>query len=66
MHVTGRIEFCVLAVSSYRLKACEIAALLGKSRNSITRWLNLGLCQERDDPEFAARLNALDAAISRR
>jgi len=65
-HITGRIEFCSLAVSRYRLRACDIAALLGKGRNSVTRWLSQGLSRERDNPEFAARLDALDTAISRR
>ena len=35
-HITGRTEFCVLAVSRYGLKACEIAALLRKGRNSVS------------------------------
>jgi len=65
-HTTGRTEFCVLAVSRYGLKACEIASLLRKGRNSVTRWLNLGLRREHDDPEFVARLDSLDSAISRR
>ena len=65
-HITGRIEFCVLAVSRYGLRACEIAALLGKGRNSVTRWLNQGLRRENDDPGFAARLDLLDSGISRR
>lgn len=65
-HITGRVEFCVLAVSRHRFKSCEIAEFLGKGRNSVTRWLNQGLRKEHDDPLFAARLDALDSAISRR
>ncbi len=65
-HITGRVEFCVLAVSRYGLKSCEIAALLCKGRNSVTRWLNQGLRREHDDPPFASRLDTLDSAISRR
>ena len=65
-HITGRVEFCVLAISRYGLKSCEIAALLDKGRNSVTRWLNQGLRREHDDPRFAARLDTLDSAISRR
>ncbi len=65
-HLTRRIEFSMLAVSRYGLKACEIAALLGKGRNSVTRWLNEGLRRERHDPRFARRLDAIDAEISRR
>ena len=65
-HINGRIEFCALAVSRYRLRACDIADLLGKGRNSITRWLNQGLRREQDSPEFAERLDALDSVISRR
>jgi hypothetical protein len=62
--LTGRIEFCVLAVLKYGLRICEIATLLGKGRNSVTRWLNQGLRREHDNPEFAARLDGLDMAIS--
>ena len=65
-NITGRVEFCVLAVSRYGLKTCDIAAHLAKGRNSVTRWVNQGLHREHDDPQFAARLNILDAAISRR
>jgi REP element-mobilizing transposase RayT len=65
-HITGRVEFCVLAVSRYGLKTCEIAAFLAKGRNSVTRWLNLGLRRELDDSEFAGRLDLLDSKISRR
>jgi hypothetical protein len=65
-HITGRVEFCVLAVSRYGLKSGEIAALLDKGRNSVTRWLNQGLRREHDDPRFAARLDTLDSEISRR
>jgi hypothetical protein len=65
-HITGRIELCVLAVARYGLRACEIADLLDKGRNSVTRWLNQGLRREHDDPRFAARLKMLDSAISRR
>ncbi|MEX1311747.1 MAG: transposase [Candidatus Sulfomarinibacteraceae bacterium] len=63
-HIRGRIELCVLAISRYGLRACDIAALLGKGRNSITRWLNKGLVKERDDPDFAARIDSLDSSIS--
>ena len=64
-HIAGRIEFCVLAVSRYGFRACEIAAFLGKGRNSVTRWLNQGLRLEHGDPRFDTRLNALDSKISR-
>ena len=30
----------------------------------LTRWLNLGLTQEREDPDFRSRLDELDRAIS--
>lgn len=66
MHITARTELCVLAVSRYGLRACEISTLLRKGRNSVTRWLNQGLRREHDDPRFAARLDTLDSAISRR
>jgi hypothetical protein len=56
----------VLAVSRYGFRACDIADLLCKGRNSVSRWLNRGLCNERDDPEFSEQINRLDAAISNR
>ena len=50
----------------YVFRACDIADLLCKGRNSVTRWLNRGLCDERDDPVFSEQINHLDAEISRR
>jgi len=56
----------LLAVSRYGFRACDIADLLCKGRNSVTRWLNRGLCDERDNPVFSKQINHLDAEISRR
>ena len=61
----GRMEFATLAVGRYRLKVADIAALLDKHPNSVTKWLNKGLRLEREDPGFEGRLDHLDAAISR-
>ena len=63
-HILGRIEFSLLAVSRYGFKACDIAALLCKGRNSVTRWLNRGLRDERSDPKFSERIHRLDEEIS--
>jgi hypothetical protein len=63
-HISERIELYVLAISRCGFRACAMAALLGKKRNSITRWLDKGLVKERDDPEFAARIDSLDSSIS--
>jgi hypothetical protein len=65
-HVDGRVEFTTLAITRYGLRGCDIAALLRKSGNSVTRWINRGLSRERDDEEFRARLNFLDASTSGR
>ena len=40
------------------------AALIGKDRGSVTRWLRLGICRQRDDPMFRERLNSLDRVIN--
>jgi len=60
-----RIEFATLAIGRYRLRVCDVAALVRKHPNSVTKWLNKGLRLERCDPEFKARLDDLDAAISK-
>ena len=65
-HLKGRIEFCMLGIPRYGLRACEMAAVLRKGRNSVTRWLNDGLRRARDEPELATRLDRLDSALSRR
>jgi len=62
----GRIEFATLAVGRYGLRVCDVAAMLRKHPNSVTKWLNRGLRLESDDPDFKKRLDQLDAAISRR
>jgi len=61
-----RIELATLAIGRYRLRVCDIAALLRKHPNSVAKWLNRGLRLERTDPGFKARLDHLDAAISER
>lgn len=63
-HIRGRIEFSLLAVSRYGFRACDIATILCKGRNSVTRWLNRGLRDEYDDPAFSEQINRLDAEIS--
>ncbi len=44
----------------------DIAELIGKNGNSVTKWLNKGLLKEGTDPEFKSLIDDLDAAISRR
>ena len=61
-----RIELATLAIGRYGLRVCDIAALVGKHPNSVAKWLNRGLRLERNNPEFRARLDQLDAAISNR
>jgi REP element-mobilizing transposase RayT len=62
----GRIEFSTLAIARYGFRVCDVAALIRKHRNSVTKWLNQGLRQEGSHSDFAKRLDHLDAAISRR
>jgi REP element-mobilizing transposase RayT len=64
--VRGRIELSTLAAGRYGLRVRDIASLINKHRNSVTKWLNKGLCREGTDPEFKKRLDDLDAAISSR
>ena len=54
----------VLEVGRFGLRSVEIASLLKKHPSSLTRWPNLGLVQEREDPRFRASLNTLDQQIS--
>lgn len=60
-----RIELATLAIGRYRLRICDIAALLHKHPNSVTHWLNTGLQLEGRDSAFKSRLDDLDSAISR-
>jgi len=62
--IRGRIALTVLGVGRYGLRSVEIASLLNKHPSSLTRWLNLGLIQEREDPRFCACLDTLDQQIS--
>lgn len=61
-----RIELATLAIGRFGLRVRDVAALTRKHLKSVTKWLNRGLCLERDDPDFKARLDTLDGAISRR
>jgi len=60
----GRIEFVTLALPRYGFRGRDVAELLGKHGNSVTKWLTQGLLLERDDPDFRNRLDRIDAAIS--
>ena len=62
--IRGRVELTVLAVSRFGLRSSEIAALINKHPSSLTRWLNLGLRQERKDLGYRYRLDFLDRKIS--
>jgi len=62
--IRGRIELTALGASRYGLRSVEIPSHIDKPPTSLTRRLNLGLIQEREDPKFRARLNTLDQQIS--
>ncbi len=62
--IRGRIEFVTLAILRYGFRGRDVAELLGKHGNSITKWLTQGLLLERDDPDFKHRLDRIDATIS--
>ena len=62
--VQGRVELTLLGVSRYGFRASDIASLVNKHPSSMTRWINQGLLQEREDPEFRDRINNLDQQIS--
>jgi len=62
--IRGRIEFVTLALPRYGFRGRDVAALLGKHGNSVTKWLTQGLLLERDDPDFRNWLDRIDAAIS--
>ena len=62
--VEGRIELTLLGVSRYGVRSSDIAALLNKHPSSMSRWLNIGVSLEREDPIFLRRINHLDRQIS--
>ena len=62
--VEGRLELTTLAISRFGFRSTEIAAIIDKDPSSMTRWLNLGLRRERQDPVFRERINLLDRLIS--
>ena len=62
--IQGRVELTVLAVSRFGLRSSEMATLINKHPSSLTRWLNLGLRQERENLDFRSRLDFLDQQIS--
>jgi rhodanese-related sulfurtransferase len=64
--IRGRIEFVTLALPRYGFRGRDVAALLRKHGNSVTKWLTQGLLLERDDPAFKDQLDLIDAAISAR
>ena len=60
----GRIELTLLAVTRFALRSSDLATLLHKHQSSLTRWLNLGLRREKQDPIFCDRIIQLDVEVS--
>ncbi len=63
--IEGRIELVTLALSRYGFRSRDLSALLSKHGATVTRWLNVGLQRQGEDPEFRQRLDELDRAILR-
>jgi REP element-mobilizing transposase RayT len=60
----GRVELTTLAVTRFEIRSTDLADLIGKHRSSITRWLNIGLHQQRNDRAFRLRIEFLERKIS--
>lgn len=60
----GRIELTSLAVTRFALRSSDVATVLHKNPGSLTRWLNLGLLKEKEDPIFLDRINHLDNEVT--
>jgi REP element-mobilizing transposase RayT len=60
----GRIEITSLAVTRFALRSSDLARLLHKHPASLTRWLNLGLQREKEDPDFSERIDRLDKQVT--
>lgn len=54
------------AIGRYGFRVREVAGLIRKHGNSVTKWLNQGLRSENVGPQFRRRIDELDGAISRR
>ena len=61
-----RAESAALAIGRYQARTCEVADLLGRHPNSITRWLNRRLRLERKEAGFKRLIDTLEEAASRR
>jgi len=62
--IRGRIELTILAIGRFGHRSSEIAALINKHPSSLTRWLNVGILQVRDDRAYRTRIDQLDNQIS--
>ena len=60
----GRVTFTTLALARYGFRSRDIATLIDKHGCSITRWLKLGLENERQDEDLRKHPDALDHAIA--
>jgi REP element-mobilizing transposase RayT len=63
--VSGRVLVATLGVERYRLRAKEIAIVLRKHPDWVSRWVRLGSDRRAEDPAFRARLDLLDREIAR-
>jgi len=60
----GRIELVTLAVGRCGYQSRDVALLFAKNPGSVTRWLRLGICRQREDPKFKKRLISLEKEIT--
>ena len=60
----GRIELVTLAVGRCGFRSRDIVLLIRKDRGSVTRWLRLGICRQRDDSVYRDRLISLERVIT--
>lgn len=61
--VWAREVLALVGVTSYGVKVKDLASSLGKSEDGVSLWMRRGAQQRLEDTEFAAEVDALDAAF---
>jgi len=54
----------LVGIERYGVKVVELAEVLGKSRDGVSKWVRRGVVRRETDPDFAAAAEALDHAAS--
>jgi hypothetical protein len=62
--VRSREALALVAIERYAIRAKDLAEAVGKSPDTVSRWLHRASARRREDAEFDELVNRLDAGLA--